>query len=141
MFLEKIESPADLKALSAAARRALVEEMRAALLKRASIHGGHFGSAFGIDATLVNPLFISGQDEALLEELKKDHTLVVTMEDGILDGGFGEKIARFYGTAAMRVKNYGVKKGFYDRYDTVALARENHLTPEQIAADVMELLG
>ena len=85
--------------------------------------------------------FISGQDEALLEELKKDHTLVVTMEDGILDGGFGEKIAHFYGTAAMRVKNYGVKKGFYDRYDPVALAKENPLTPEQIAADVMELLG
>lgn len=50
----------------------------------------------------------------LLESLKKDHNLVITLEDGILNDGFGEKIASFYGTSEMKVKNYGLEKEFYD---------------------------
>lgn len=94
----------------------------------------------GIDATLINPRYLTGVDEALLDELKKDHAVVATLEDGTLDGGFGERIARYYGPSAMRVLNFGVKKQLYDRYDVDELLRENHLTDEQIAEDVLATL-
>lgn len=96
--------------------------------------------ADGIDATLINPRFVSGTDEALLEQLKADHNLVVTIEDGSLDGGFGERIARFYGPSDVRVLNFGVRKALYDRYDVNKLLRDNHLTDEQIAEDIKKLL-
>ncbi len=95
----------------------------------------------GIDATLINPRYLTGVDEALLDELKKDHTVVATLEDGTLDGGFGERIARHYGPSAMRVLNFGVKKQLYDRYDVDELLRENHLTDEQIAEDILATLA
>lgn len=66
--------------------------------------------------------------------------MVVTLEDGILDGGFGEKIARFYGSSDVKVLNFGLKKEFLDRYDVQEVLMENRLTAEQIAEDVMELL-
>ena len=95
----------------------------------------------GIDATLINPRYLTGVDTALLDELKKDHAVVATLEDGTLDGGFGERIARYYGPSAMRVLNFGVKKQLYDRYDVDELLRENHLTDEQIAEDVLATLA
>ena len=61
----------------------------------------------GVQATVINPMYITGVDENLLEELKKEHKVVITLEDGVLDGGFGEKIARFYGNSDMKVLNYG----------------------------------
>lgn len=93
----------------------------------------------GVDATLVNPRFITGVDEALLEDLKRDHTLVVTLEDGVLDGGFGEKIARYYGAAGMKVLNYGIRKEFADRYDAGELLRDNRLTAPQIVEDIKKV--
>ncbi|MBD8973667.1 MAG: 1-deoxy-D-xylulose-5-phosphate synthase [Clostridiales bacterium] len=89
-----------------------------------------------IDVTVINPYYITGVDEALLEELKKDHDVVLTLEDGILDGGFGEKIARFYGNSDVKVYNYGLKKEFLDRYDVNEVLKENHLTAEQIVEDI-----
>ena len=94
----------------------------------------------GIDATVINPRFITGLDEKLLRELTADHDVGVTLEDGQLDGGFGEKIARFYGAAAVKVLNFGLKKEFLDRYDLEQVLRDNHLTPEQIAHDIKEVL-
>ena len=94
----------------------------------------------GIDATIINPIFVTGQDKELLEKLKAEHQVVATLEDGILDGGFGEKIARFYGNSAMRVLNFGLEKKFYDRYNAKELAAENHLTPELIASDILEVI-
>lgn len=91
----------------------------------------------GIHATVINPYYITGLDEGLLEKLKADHDTVVTLEDGILDGGFGEKIARFYGSSDMKVYNYGLKKEFLDRYDVNEVLKENHLTAEQIVNDVL----
>ena len=91
----------------------------------------------GIHATVVNPLYLSGLDEALLTRLKEKHRLIVTVEDGILDGGFGEKIAAFYGADRdVEVKSYGLPKAFFNRYDPDALARAHHLTAPQIAADL-----
>ena len=94
-----------------------------------------------IDATLINPRYITGVDSELMDELKADHELVITLEDGVLDGGFGEKIARYYGATDMKVLNYGAKKEFVDRYDIQELLRANHLTDEQIVEDILSLIG
>ena len=94
--------------------------------------------AEGIHATVVNPIFLSGLDTVLLERLKEKHSLILTLEDGILDGGFGQKIAAYYGMdTQVRVRNYGLSKEFHDRYSASELAREYHLTAEQIAADTL----
>ncbi len=93
-------------------------------------------SRTGVKATLINPYYITGTDDELLESLKADHDVVITLEDGMLDGGFGEKIARFYGNSDVKVLNYGLKKEFLDRYDVNEVLKENHLTPEQIADDL-----
>ena len=90
----------------------------------------------GIDATLINPRFITGLDEEMLEGLKADHEKVITLEDGALEGGFGEKIARFYGDSDIKTLCFGIKKGLYDRYDYQKIATDNELTPEQIVARV-----
>ena len=90
----------------------------------------------GIDATLINPRYITGLDEEMLESLKADHEKVITLEDGALEGGFGEKIARFYGDSDMKTLCFGIKKGLYYRYDYQQLANDNELTPEQIVARV-----
>ena len=89
-----------------------------------------------ITPTLMNPRYITGLDEELLNELKQNHNQVITLEDGILEGGFGEKIASFYGNTDMKVKNYGIKKAFYDKYDVKELLKANKLTPQQILAEI-----
>ena len=92
----------------------------------------------GIQATVVNPIFLSGLDTALLKRLKEKHRLILTLEDGILDGGFGQKIAAYYGMdTQISVRNYGLSKAFHDRYSASELARAHHLTAEQIAADTL----
>nr|WP_317413300.1 1-deoxy-D-xylulose-5-phosphate synthase [uncultured Solibaculum sp.] len=94
----------------------------------------------GIHSTVINPYYITGLDEELLQELKKEHTVVITLEDGILDGGFGEKIARFYGDSQVKVLNFGLKKEFLDRYDVQEVLEQNHLTVQQIVDDVAKYL-
>ena len=95
----------------------------------------------GIKATVINPIFLSGLDTILLDRLKEKHRLILTLEDGILDGGFGQKVASYYGMdAGIRVRNYGIAKEFHDRYDSSELARAYHLTAEQIAADTLTAL-
>ena len=95
----------------------------------------------GIRATVVNPLYLSGLDTDLLTSLAANHRLILTIEDGILEGGFGQKVAAFYADKpGIRVKNYGLPKAFFNRYDPNALAREYHLTAPQIAADVLREL-
>ncbi len=97
-------------------------------------------SSHGIDATVINPYYISGIDADTLNELKKDHAVVATLEDGYLEGGFGAKIAAFYGSSDMKVLNFGIKKEFIDRYDASEVLKDNHLTPEQIAEDIAATL-
>ena len=92
----------------------------------------------GIQATVVNPIFLSGLDTTLLKRLKEKHRLILTLEDGILDGGFGQKIAAYYGMdTQISIRNYGLSKAFHDRYSASELARAHHLTAEQIAADTL----
>lgn len=93
-----------------------------------------------INATLINPKFITGVDSELLESLKKDHNVVITLEDGVLDGGFGEKISRFYGNSNMKVLNFGAKKEFTDRISLNTLYERYHLTPQLIVQDIEKVL-
>lgn len=95
----------------------------------------------GITPTLINPYYITGLDTDCLEQLKENHRVVLTLEDGVLDGGFGEKIARFYGDSKVRTKCFGLKKEFLDRYEVSEVLRENHLTAEQIAEDAVTMLA
>ena len=94
----------------------------------------------GICPTVINPKFANGVDRRLLEELLKEHELTVTLEDGVVTGGFGQNIASFYGPTEMKVKNYGLARAFHDRYDADELLRESGITVEKITADIRELL-
>ena len=96
---------------------------------------------YGINATLINPCYLTGVDEEMLESLKKDHSLVITLENGELDGGFGEKITRFYGSSDMKVLNYGSKKEFTDRVPLEELYNRYHLKKELIVEDIQKVLN
>ena len=88
---------------------------------------------------IVNPRFITGLDEELLSGLVRNHDVVVTLEDGVVSGGFGEKIARFYGDKAVKVYNFGAAKEFTDRVPAEELYRRYELTPEQIVKKILPL--
>ena len=94
----------------------------------------------GFTPTLINPRYVTGIDKELLESLKDKHKLVITLEDGILDGGFGSNIASYYGDSNIKVKNYGLKKEFIDRYDVEEILKENRLTPNQIVEDIKNII-
>ena len=94
----------------------------------------------GFVSTLVNPRFANGVDKALLSDLAKTHKLVITLEDGILDGGFGQKVASTLGTSNVLVKNYGLERKFYDRYNPEELLKELHMTEDQILEEIKEIL-
>lgn len=108
---------------------ALGEQVRSALKER------------GIDATLINPRFISGLDESLLDSLVSDHRLVVTLEDGALEGGYGEKVARHFGPTSVKTLCFGARKEFVDRYAPADFFAANHLTVPQIVEDILQSLG
>ena len=95
----------------------------------------------GIDATLINPRYLSGTDGQLLREMQNDHQIVATLEDGCVDGGFGERIARFYGPTEMKTLCFGVRKALYDRYDVQQLMRDNGLLDEQIVESIVTTLN
>ncbi len=95
----------------------------------------------GIDATLINPRFITGIDEGMLNGLKADHELVAVLEDGCVDGGFGERVCRHYGPTAVRTMAFGVRKGIYHMFDVNEVLRENHLTDDLIVGDILSALG
>ena len=93
-----------------------------------------------IEATLVNPRFLTGLDKKLLNSLKENHKLVVTVEDGIVEGGYGQTVASFLGNIGLKVQNYGISKKFYDRYKVEELMEENGLTVDNIVKNIIESL-
>lgn len=95
----------------------------------------------GFNPTLINPRFLSGLDDELLCNLKKDHKIVITLENGVLDGGFGEKISRFYGNSDMKVLNFGAKKEFTDRISLDELYQRYKLTPNLITNEILDTIN
>ena len=95
----------------------------------------------GIKATLINPRYLNEVDRETLDSLKGSHELVVTLEDGSKDGGFGERIAAYYGTSEIKVLVGGIKKDLYDRFDLQQLLSDNRLLDEQIVEDVVSILS
>ena len=94
----------------------------------------------GINATLINPRYLNDVDPATLDTLKENHKLVVTLEDGCKNGGFGERIAAYYGTSDMKVMVGGIRKGLYDRFDVEQLLADNRLLDNQIVEDIMQIV-
>ena len=93
----------------------------------------------GIKPSLINPRFITGIDTETLDFLKKDHDIVVTIEDGILSGGFGARISQYYSTTPIKVMNFGFSMDIPNRYVPTELMEKNHLTPEQIVEDILNI--
>ena len=93
-----------------------------------------------IDATVIDPVFANDIDAELLQALKGDHRLVVTLEDGMLAGGFGSAVTAFYSADDMRVLNYGARREYLDRVDGEAMRKRYHLNPETIAQEIREVL-
>ena len=93
-----------------------------------------------INATLINPKSAAHLDTDTLDDLQKDHELVVTLEDNSIDGGFGQKVASYYGPTKMMVKNYGAKKEYTDNEPKGSIYKRDHLMPEQIASEVLEII-
>lgn len=94
----------------------------------------------GFKPTLINPRFASGVDEKLLADLQRNHQLIITLEDGVTEGGFGQKVATFYADKDIKVKIYGLKKEFYDRYNPQELLEQLGMMPAQIIADIKKLV-
>lgn len=95
----------------------------------------------GIDATVINPRFVSGVDKAMIESLKAEHELVVTLEDGSVEGGFGQRVAAAVGPTGMKSLSLGIPKHFYDRYDAKELMTQLGLDPAQIASVILTTLN
>lgn len=95
---------------------------------------------FGVTATLINPRYITGLDEEMLEGLKENHDIVIALEDGVLDGGWAQKIAAFFGKSDIKVMLYGLKKEFLDRYNVNEVMERNHLRVDLIIDDIREVL-
>lgn len=93
-----------------------------------------------VEASLINPRYASGIDDMLLGELSKTHRIIVTLEDGILEGGLGQKISAFYGNTDVKVLNYGLEKEFIDYYDTEAILKRNRLKPDVIVQNIVSLM-
>lgn len=96
---------------------------------------------YGIEATLVNPRFATELDREFLDSLAAEHRVVVTLEDGILDGGWGERVACYLACTPVRTRTFGIAKGFPDRYDSNELLAQNGMTVENMAAEAVRLLN
>lgn len=96
---------------------------------------------YGIEATLVNPRFATELDREFLDSLAVEHRVVVTLEDGILDGGWGERVACYLACTPLRARTFGITKGFPDRYDPNELLAQNGMTVENMAAEAVRLLN
>ncbi|MCT6827133.1 transketolase C-terminal domain-containing protein, partial [Bombilactobacillus mellifer] len=93
-----------------------------------------------LDATLVNPLSANILDEQTLNQLAASHEVIVTLEDNSLDGGFGQKVASYLGKTKVKILNYGQNRVYTDQTPLSEIYRQNHLTADQIVADVQQIL-
>lgn len=93
-----------------------------------------------LNITVINPRFLTGLDEELLNLLKENHKLIITLEDGELMGGYGQNIASFYGTSDIRVKNYGISKKFHTDFKPEELLKDNGMSVQNITHEIKEYL-
>lgn len=92
----------------------------------------------GEEITVINPRFLTGLDEELLESLKKEHELVITIEDGEVDGGYGQRIASFYGDSRMKVKNLGISKAFHTEFQAEELLAEHGISVDGLLEMILK---
>ena len=97
-------------------------------------------ATYGINATLINPLCYSHLDQNLLEELKKNHECIVTLEDGLKEGGWGYSIANYYATSSLKVLTYGGEKKFNDLKSLTEIYQQCRLTIPQMIEDILHVL-
>lgn len=95
----------------------------------------------GIIPTIINPRYITGIDKKTLDELKENHSVIATIEDGVLIGGFGAKIAQYYGNTDMRVLNFGFSQDMPIRFNAKEMLIANGLTDECIAKVILEKIN
>lgn len=94
--------------------------------------------SLNLDITVINPLVLSKLDTDLLNDLKKNHSLIITLEDGELMGGYGENISSYYGMDNILVKNYGISKKFHTDFVADELLKENGMSIENITSLIKE---
>ncbi len=95
----------------------------------------------GLDITVINPLFLNDLDKNLLENLKKDHNFIITIEDGEVQSGYGQTISSFYGDKDMKVKNYGISKAFHTDFDPNKLLEEHGISVENIVNEIINFIN
>ena len=96
-------------------------------------------SVKGFSPMVINPREVSTLDTVCLDSIK-DFELVITAEDGIIDGGFGQKVASYFGDTDVKVINLGLPKEFLNRYNAVEFQRECNLNPDGITDIAMSAL-
>lgn len=94
----------------------------------------------GLDITVINPLFLTGLDEELLNSLKHDHEFIITIEDGELMGGYGQNVASYYGDSNMKVKNYGISKAFHTDFEADKLLEKNGISVDKLTTIIKEFV-
>ena len=97
-------------------------------------------AARGVHATVINPRFATELDTNALDGLGRAHRAVITLEDGVLAGGWGEKVARYLAPTNLRIRCYGYPKAFPDRVKPLDLLRSCGITVTDIVRDALELL-
>lgn len=96
-------------------------------------------SQMGFKPTLINPRYVSGLDTELFDELKVNHSVIVSLEDSILDGGYGQKIASYYGDSDVKVLNFGLKKEFLDGYNATQQLELYGISTENIINQIKKI--
>ena len=91
----------------------------------------------GIQATLINPRFITGVDTKTLDWVAENHKTVVTIEDGIINGGFGSKIAQYFSKREIKVYNFGFSMDIPRTYNPIEIMEKNKLSDSQIVDTIL----
>lgn len=89
-----------------------------------------------LGASLVNPISANILDKEALDKLADENKIIITLEDNLLDGGFGEKVASYLGNKHVKVLNYGQKRVYTDQIPLNIILKNNRMTVDQIVEDV-----
>ena len=93
----------------------------------------------GKEASVINARFIKPLDQEMLENLARSTKKIVTLEEGIISGGFGSAVLEFFereNIRDVRVKCFGLPDQFIEHGAREELLRKYHLTPDELAATI-----